>query len=419
MDHQSDVWQQIHCMHEEFKSILTLPSPVMKRDLQRPSRPPHVALLVETSLASGRDILRGIARYVRERSFWSLYHEPRSLEDAVPRWFQQWKGDGIIARIQTPAMAKAIRQTGIPTVDVLGVVEGIEFPLVHVDDVAISHRAAEHLLERGFRNHAFFGIEQENWSEQRCEAFRFKLESLGHCVSEYLVPRHEPADASWETQQEELAAWVAALSKPIGVMVCSDQRGVQFLDACRRAGVHVPDEVAVIGVDNDETLCDVSHPPLSSVWPDHARVGFDAAALLESLMRGGKAPTEPLLVPPRDVVTRLSTEVLAVKDRVISTALRLVREQACERIRVDAIAAQVGVSRSILQRRFRSMLGRTVHEELVMQRLKRAQQLLTGTDLPLLDVAERSGFQHQEYMTAVFKSHLGITPARFRKRGKG
>jgi len=379
-------------------------------------RQPHVALLVETSLGSGRDILRGIARYVAEHSPWSLYHEPRSLEDALPTWLQEWDGHGIIARIQTPAMARAISRTGIPTVDVLGVVPESGFPLVHVDNVSIASLAAEHLLEHGFRHFGFFGIENENWSDQRRDAFRRFLHQRDLSTQEYQLQRHDKTAGSWESQQDALARWIADLPKPVGVMVCSDQRGLQFLDACRRAGVAVPDEVAVIGVDNDEPLCDVSNPPLSSVWPGHAQVGYEAASLLANLMRGKKPPSHPVLVPPGQVVTRRSTEVLAVDDRAVAAALRIVREHACERIRVGEIAAQAGVSRSVLQRRFRALLGRTVQEELVQQRIKRAQQLLVASGLPLADVAERAGFQHQEYMGAVFKSQLGITPAQFRKR---
>lgn len=388
----------------------------MKRQSQQRRLQPHVALFVETSLASGRDILGGVARYIRERTPWSLYHEPRSLEDALPAWFADWDGDGIIARVQTPAMARAIARTGIPTVDVLGVVPDCGFPLVHVDDQEIARRAAEHLVERGFRHFAFLGIERENWSDRRRDAFAIALADRRLTHAEFHLPRHEPAGESWETQQDTLAQWIAWLPKPAGVMVCSDQRGPQFLDACRRAEVSVPDDVAVIGVDNDGPLCEVSNPPLTSIWPGHQQVGYEAAALLGELMAGKSPPKKPVLVPPSEIVTRRSTEVLAVEDRAVAAALRIVREHACERIRVDEIATQVGVSRSVLQRRFRTVLGRTVHEELVQQRLKKAQHLLVGSDLPLLDVAEKSGFEHQEYMGAVFKSRLGVTPAQFRKR---
>ena len=384
----------------------------------RQSRP-QVALLVETSLGSGRDILRGLARGVREFGPWALYHEPRSLEESVPHWLRHWQGDGIIARIQNEAIAEAVHATGLPTVDVLGVVADSGFPLVHVDDAAIARAAAEHLIERGFRYFGYFGIDGENWSERRRDALATTLCEAGLSLEIYELPRHAIAENSWESVENDLAAWIARLPQPAGVMVCSDQRGPQFLEACRRAGVSVPDEVAVIGVDDDEPLCEVCNPPLTSVNPAHHRVGHAAARLLARLMAGKAAPREPVLIQPAGVTTRLSTEVLAIEDRPLATALRLIREQACDGLDVDAIARHIGLSRSVLQRRFRSSLNRSVHQEILQARLRRAMDLLAASELSLAEVAERTGFKHQEYLGAVFKARTGKTPAEFRRQRRG
>jgi LacI family transcriptional regulator len=225
--------------------------------------------------------------------------------------------------------------------------------------------------------------------------------------------------SSWERVESDLARWVGSLAKPVGVMVCSDQRGSQFLEACRRANALVPDEVAVIGVDDDEPLCEVCNPPLSSVRPGHAQVGFEAASLLGDLMAGRERPGGSLLLEPEGVTTRRSTEVLAIEDRTIAEVLRLIGEHACDGLRIDALAQQVGMSRSVLQRRFRRLLQRTLHEEILHTRLRRARELLLRSDLSLAEIAERSGFKHQEYLGAVCKAHLGKTPARFRKEGRG
>ena len=379
----------------------------------------HVALLVETSLASGRDILRGIARYVREHEPWSLYHEPRSLEESLPRWLRKWEGDGIIARIQNQTMAAEARATRIPTVDVLGVMSQKDFPLVHVDDEQVARMAAGHLLERGFRHFGYFGIEGENWSGWRREAFAQAVREAGFEVDVYELPRGRAGEGSWEAMEDELARWVAALPKPAGVMVCSAQRGAQFLEACRRAGAAVPDEVAVISVDNDEPLCEVCNPPLSSVDAGHVQVGYEAAALLDRLLAGQARPNRPILIQPQGVVTRGSTDVLAIEDRKIALVLRLIREHACNGIGVEALARQAGLSRSVLQRRFRALLQRTVHQEILNVRIKRACELLAQTDLPLVEIAERTGFKHQEYMGAVFKARLRRTPAQYRRDAGG
>ncbi len=380
--------------------------------------PPHVALLVETSLGSGRDILQGIARYVREHDPWLLYHQVRSLEDKPPMWLKGWKGHGIIARVQTRAMARAIAQTGLPVVDVLGVIEDNGFPLVHVDNEAIGTLAAHHLLERGLRHFAYLGIRGENWSEARQQAFSQALSKQGCAATLRNDPRHELDDESWEAHQTKLAQWLSSLPRPIGIMVCSDQRGSQLLDACRRANLRVPEEVAVIGVDNDEPLCNVCNPPLTSVVPGHTQTGYAAAALLERLMRGAKVPQEPTLVPPVKIITRHSTDTIAVEDEGVSRALCLIREHASNRIRIDEIAAKIGISRSVLQRRFLASLGRTINDELIHHRLKVAQQLLLETKLSLPEIAERAGFQHAEYMASVFRSRLSLSPAGFRRQNK-
>jgi LacI family transcriptional regulator len=378
---------------------------------------PHVALIVETSLAPGREILLGIARYIRAFGPWSTFLEPRSLEESVPPWLASWRGHGVIARVQNLQIAQAVLAAGIPVVDVLGVVRIPGLPLVHTDDARVSALAAEHLLERGFRHFAFFGLAGENWSQQRRDAFERFVTPHARSWTLYETPREVHHTKQWEAYADDLAAWVAALPKPTGLMLCSDQVGPAVLEACRRAGVEVPDQIAVIGADDDEPLCEVAEPGLSSVWPDHERVGYEAAALLDRMMRGEDAPTEPIRVPPRAVVTRRSSDVLALEDREIAAAVRLIREHACnpDGLTIDEIAAQVAMSRSVLQRRFKAATGRTLHDEILRVRLSRARELLSETDLPIATIAERLGFKHQEYMGDVFRKRLGVTPAHYRK----
>jgi LacI family transcriptional regulator len=376
---------------------------------------PHVALLVETSLASGRDILKGITRYVREHRPWALYHEPHGLIDAAPSWIRRWRGDGIIARVQSRTLAKELLASGIPVIDVLGVVPGSPFPLVHVDNQAIGRLAAEHLLGRGLRHFGFFGIRGENWSEERYWSFCAGVDRVQKEVALCQLPRGAMDHRSWERIENQLARWVSALPKPAGIFVCSDQRGPQMLEACRRAAVLVPDEVAVIGVDNDEVLCEVCDPPLSSIQADHVAVGYQAASLLDGLLRERRKPERLRLVNPQQVVSRLSTDTLAIGDPAVASALRLIRERAHEKISVNEIAGYAGVSRSVLQRRFRKLLDRSIHQEIILAKLRRAEDLLLNTNLSLAIVAERAGFKHQEYMGAVFKARRVKTPGSVRK----
>lgn len=391
------------------------------RSSPRPRPPraaPRVALLVETSLASGRDILRGIARAAKERGPWSLYHAPGSLEESVPRWIDRWQGDGIIARVTSPEMAHLLRGTGRPVVDVLGLVPEAAFPLVHVDNAAIGRLACAHLAERGFRRFACCGIAGENWSQQRRDAFLAQARATDPSPSLLETSPALQSGIPWEERQNRLARWLQSLPKPVGLLVCSDQLGSDVLEACRRAAISVPDTIAVVGVDNDEPLCEVCQPALSSIWPDHAAVGYQAATLLDQLMSGHPPPPGPQFIAPKTLIVRQSSDVLAVDDPAVSAALHFIREHACHPITTDEIARHAGTSRSVLQRRFQTHLGQTIHTQIVQARLKRATELITSTDLPLLDIAERCGFQHQEYMGKVIKDRLGRTPGDLRRAAR-
>jgi LacI family transcriptional regulator len=371
-----------------------------------------VALVIETSLASGRDILRGIARYVREYGPWSIYHEPRSLEESVPRWLRNWDGDGIIARLQNTRIAEAVASSGIPAVDVLGVVRRPELPLAHVDNAAIARLAAEHFLERGFRRFGFCGLDGVNWSDERRTAFGQAVASAGGECSVYAL---RGGRGTWEDEQDHLAAWVRSLPHPCGVMACNDPRGQKVLEACRRSGVRVPDEVAVVGVDNDEPICAIADPTLSSVVPDHERVGYEAAALLDRVRSGEVGAGMAVFVPPVGLVTRRSSDVLALADREVAEAIGFIREHACQGLGVDEVCRKLALSRSTLQRRFRRLIGHTIHDEIVRVRLTHAQELLAETDMMIATIAVRCGFGCQEYLGAVFRARLGQTPASYRR----
>lgn len=375
---------------------------------------PHVALIIETSLASGRGVLLGISRYLREHGPWSIYHEPRDVADRVPAWLGRWRGDGIIARIQTPQIAKAVLDTGLPAVDVLGMVPDLPVPLVHADNRAIARLAAEHLLERGFHQFAYCGIRGANWSTEREQAFRRTVEVMGHdCAVIHLAPRCR-GERSWEAQQERLAAWVRNLPKPVAIMACNDPRGQMVLDACRRAAMSVPDDVAVIGADNDQAFCEVSSPPLTSVEPNTAAIGYQAANLLEELLRGKRSPRLPRLIAPTGVVVRESTDTLAINDRDVAQALAFIRQHACEPIKVRDVVRRVAISQTVLQQRFRNLLNRTVHDEIIRVRLNHACTLLRQTELSLGEIAHRCAFEYQEYMGVVFRRVLGTTPGQVR-----
>lgn len=381
----------------------------------RTPRRPHVALIVDTALESGRGVFRGIMRFAHEYGSWLIYHEPRSISESPPPWLPRWRGDGIIARLQNRRIANAVIRTGLPAVDTLGVASVPGIPVVHVDNRAIARLAANHLLERGINSFGFYNMRGVNWSEERCAAFKAIVEAEGYQCSVCSVPAVGSTAWSWEREQDRLVHWLKRLRKPAGVMVCSDWRGQAVMEACRRAGLSVPDEIAVIGADNDPALCDSCDPPLSSVVINYEQVGFEAAQCLHRLMNGAQPPRSPVLMEPMRVQSRRSTDIMAVSEGPVAAAVRLIREKACSGLAVEDILKQVHMSRSVLQRRFRKLLGRTLHDEIVNTRLNEARFLLTESDLPIREIAERSGFKHQEYMGYVFKSRLNATPLQVRR----
>ncbi len=389
-----------------------------------PRRGRRVALLIESSRAYGRGLFLGVAKFAREHHEWSVQSEEWKWTDALPAWLKHWQGDGIIARVETPRMAAFIRKLGVPAVDLRGSVKSFGLPLIDTDDGQVATLAAEHLLDRGFRHYAFCGFVGANYSDKRSQCFQERLARAGFPVHIY-----QPSKPSAETQtigyerqglrfQEDLARWLVSLPKPVGVMACNDIRGQQVLNLCRRLDLAVPEEVALIGVDNDEILCELSDPPLSSVAPDTLRIGYDAAALLERLMAGGKPPAKPQLVPPHGIVTRRSTEVLALDDRQLVAGLRFLRNHAFAPITIDQVARATGMCRRVFERRFAAQLGRSPKAEILRLRLERAKQLLTDTDWSLAHIAEKTGFNYGEYLHTVFTQKVGVTPGVFRRQAE-
>jgi len=291
-----------------------------------------------------------------------------------------------------------------------------EIPVVNVDNHGLARMAADHLLERGFRHFGCVSIRSFDRPQQWVDTLVDMLATAGcQCEAHFLPLRTRTYDA-WEKEQNQLAQWVRRLPKPVGIMACDDIRGQRVLEACQRVGVLVPEEAAVIGVDNDETICVVCSPPLSTVDAGHTRVGYQAGSLLDRLMCGEDPPAEPTYVSPVGVVTRQSTDILAIEDHEVATAVRFIREHAFGTIRVDEVVRHVSLSQSALQRRFRRLLGRSIHDEIVRVRIHRACELLVETEMPIGVIAAKSGFRHQAYMGVVFQEKLGKTPRQYREQ---
>lgn len=380
---------------------------------------PKVALLIETSRGFGRDFLLGIARYSRLHGPWSFHITPGDYKQVVPK-MKQWGGTGIIARIADHRVARAIIDANVPTI-ALGLTDEqlrADSPLslfseVSSDPAEVSRLAAEHLLERRLTRFAYVGSDDRGWSRRRERTFRQYLVERGYEPYVYPIPKR-PRDRLWEREQSLLARWISGLPTPVGLFACDDDRGREVLEACKLAGLHVPEDVAVVGVDNDEVFCELADPPMSSVALNAETAGYRAAALLDAMMHGYVRKRQHILVEALGVVTRRSTDVVAVDDEDVASALQFIRRQQGRDISVDRVAEEVALSRRSLEKRFRDTIGRTILEEIQLTRLERAKRLLLETTYPISKVADIAGFGSAGYFIQFFQRHVGKTPRRYR-----
>jgi len=400
-----------------------VPSAAEPATARRRPRRKRVALIIETSNEYARGLLHGIRAYIREHEHWDIDLDERRRGEATA-WLDDWRGDGVIARIENAAIAAEVLNCKLPCVDVSAARQVPGIPWVETDDAEISRLAFEHLNERGLRHFAFCGDDHFNWSAWRRDRFAQLVKGTGCDCAIFPAPHHpsspppHPASPTLTHEQElrALTAWVKKLPTPVGVMACYDIRGRQVLAACRAANRAVPDEIAVIGCDNDELLCDLSVPPLSSVAPDTDSTGYMAAQLLDRMMDGEKIPPTAHLLKPLGVVPRLSTDTLAITDPEMAQAVRFIRTHACQGINVADVLNHLSMSRRVFENEFKRLFGRMPHEEIVRTRIQRVKELLTQTDLPLYAIAQRTGFKHVEYMSVVFKKKVGLPPSEFRDR---
>jgi LacI family transcriptional regulator len=381
-------------------------------------KPRRVALILDTIRPYQRKIVRGVAAYAQEVGRWSLYVEDEPL-DKLPD-LHTWRGHGVITTFSQKKFADAVRGLTIPVVGVEGGYAWYEpdsgIPYFDTDDEAVARMAAEHLIGQGFSRLAFCGMPKNRynlWSQKRARAFRQAAREAALPCSLY-VGRHV-STRKWAELQKSLAKWLRSLEKPVGIMAANDARARHILEVCRTIGARVPEEIAVIGVDNDELMCELTEPPLSSVEQGARQVGYSAARLLDQLISGKRAPRIANYVAPERVVPRQSTDILAMEDTDVAAAVRFIRRHACEHIRVTDVLDRVGLSRSTLNVRFRQVMGRTVQDEIQRTMIARAQQLIAEGNLSLKQVAAKAGFTHIQHMTNFFGRYLGQTPKAFQQ----
>ena len=375
-------------------------------------------LLLDRGLSFVREVIRGIRVYASDRPNWVLRDAPPSLR--LVSQVRDWKPHGIIAGLVLPRVAEELTRTGAPLVDTAYMLPDLSVPTVDADHRAVGRLAAEHFLERRFNQFGFFGSESAAYSRSQEAAFRKRVAESGYtvssCYTEYLADL--ATAALWKKSTQKTQRWLRRLPKPVAVLCCEDAPARYLADVCSQIGLKVPDDVALLGVGNDDLDCSLTQPALSSIAVPSERIGFEAAALLDRLMAGEAEPQEPLLLPPLHVVTRYSTDILAIEDETVQTALQYIRENAWSDISVSDLADGIAVGRRHLERKFRTILGRSVLEEIYRVRVERAKELLTDTHLSITTIAERAGFPNTRRLDVVFAQRTGLSPREYRRQSQ-
>ncbi len=379
----------------------------------------EVALIIDAGSPYDRRIIRGVASYVeRERRDWSLYVE-EDLAGRLPD-LKAWGGDGIIANFDDRRVASAVTQLGIPVVGVGGGYgyydEASKIPYVRTDNRAIAEMAADHLMGLGLRQFAVCNYpptKTNGWAKERSDEFQRIVNEAGFTCHTY-VGRYSPVK-NWRRSQEALQHWLEGLPKPIGMLAADDSRARHVLQASRIAGLRLPEDIALVGVDNDDVMCEITQPTLTSIEQGSVRVGYEAAMLLDRMMTGKSIKGVSTTVPPEALIARRSTDVLAVNDDTVVEALHYIRKHAFEPIHVRDVLKAVRTSRSNLETKFRHHLGRSIYSEIRRLRVDAAKRMLTTSNTPIKEIARRVGVSSVQYFTVMIHHVTGMTPGEIRK----
>jgi len=360
---------------------------------------PVVYLFVPIGFSYGREIIRGVREYTQKNRLWQLaVAEPVAKELKV---LKREKPDGVIGLLTSEELELAVRASRIPAVNVSTWGKGNRMPGVIPENAAIVKLATEHFLARGFRNFAFAGFDEYYYSQAR---YRVLKESL-----------KESALGCHYIKAGTDLRLLRSLDTPLAVIACSDERARQVISAAVRLKLRVPEDVAVTGVDNDEALCELAEVPISSVDPNARRIGFEAASMLDALMSGRRVERKLVQIPPAGLIVRSSSDVLAVPDEQVANAMRYMQVHACDPMRVEDMMASLGVSRRTLEKRFRSLIGHTLHDEIRRLQFERARQLLSETDMKIPQIASKCGFRDPKRFTTLFRVEFGAPPVAFRR----
>ncbi|MDO5553614.1 MAG: DNA-binding transcriptional regulator [Planctomycetia bacterium] len=396
---------------------------------------PEIAVFFDLASESARGMLRGFMQYVRLNSPWNVNFISRTASDVAPSSLKNWAGDGILAHIPNVETFREILSKNCPVVFLArendeGFIasslhhwscEGnspgsrIEPVFIKCDNGAVGRLAADYFLKKNFRHFAYVPYPKDVcWCIERRQAYVETLAQKGFQTECFSLPGEE--GANWFEQRDRMRSWLESLPKPVAIFAVNDFRGRQVLEVCQRAGIPVPYDVAVLGVDDDVPVCEMCYPSLSSIAIDWGRAGFLSAQALDQMINNEKANWGTY--GPIQVVSRNSTEQLHVSDRLVVQILELIRINRSENLRVADILASLPISERRAQERFKSAMGHSIMEEMKQVRMENICELIETTDLSFNEIALSFGFENANHLGQLFKKEFGLTMGEFRKRNR-
>ncbi|MEN6386644.1 MAG: DNA-binding transcriptional regulator [Phycisphaerales bacterium] len=381
---------------------------------------PKVAVLIEASRSAGRGLLSGIIKYTNSTNNWACYREPPSYtrlgnKKNLLAWLKSLNINGIIAHDHYALEIESFINKNTPMV--MASVDTTKYPFLPTfadNGVATGKMAAKHLLERGIRNFAYYGLRKKDVFRDRAKSFKETIKAAGHKT--YFYESKINLRRSWETELTRIANWLISLPKPLGIMTYADDYSQQIVEACKVAKLKIPDEVAVIGVDNDHLICNLSNPPLSSVALKYERAGYEIAKLLNRLMNGEEMKGQQVVIEPTHIVTRQSTNTLYLDDPAVFQAVRYIHQNSYRLLQVDDVVRNSKLSRRALQQRFDKVLGHSIIHEIQQRHADQIAKMLIETNLPISEIALSMGHNGIEHISRYFRLAKNCSPTEYRAK---
>ncbi|MDO4582967.1 MAG: DNA-binding transcriptional regulator [Planctomycetia bacterium] len=378
----------------------------------------RVLVLMDTTRTYFREIIRGIARYHHEHGEWLLEYSPYGPEDFVPKDFRDYRADGMLVRINQPQLLEAVLRTGIPAIDLLRVFPHSAIPCIGPDEREVTRQLLHHFQEQHFHSFAFLGIRtpETHFLAIRHETFVEEMRKKAFPSSVYRIPTSTVYSDRLRISERirgSLRKWLQKLPRRTAVLCGNDELAFQVLEQCRLAGIAVPQHLAVAGIGNDDCICELGHPTLTSVELRPQKIGYQAAELLQQAMDGRSIPHDTL-TPCGEIIVRQSTDTFLTEDESLNRAIQFIRHHACEGIGVEDVCQAAHLTRIPLENRFKKWLGRTVYQEIQRIRLAEIQKMLRTTRLPFKTIVRQAGFRRLEQMMRFFRKETGMTMKEFR-----